>query len=1049
MTIEPPRPAPEGERRWTAVLLADMVNYSEVSNTVGPEKAYALISRVVDLAVREIEAHGGKVLSFGGDSVLASFGAPVAMEDASLQSCRAALAFLKALDQEGDALTRQFGARPQFRVGVSGGMVVLGNLGLGQKMDLGIMGQPVIEASRLEAIAEPGQVLLSAPLHAEVEGSTRTRPIGAHRLKGLSGPVEVFELLSVPADAPRFLSSSGRGLVALIGRADELDRLDHALGREAPGRRSALLTGAAGLGKSRLVHALTTRLEGRMRVVLGQCSPLEQAAPFHPFVHILRQLSGAAPGASGAETISALEKALAGRRSAAALGPVFRGGPDAASPGELSEGEGATILNAMAEVLELLVRDEPALIVIEDAHWIDSSSRRLLERLLRADSTYTAPLLITARPGPQMGWAAEASACQIDLRPLNAGESAALAAAHLARGPVSPALARRVHEISEGSPLVAEQFLRALITADALTDTDEGIGIKPGSNIDMTSGNLQNLVMRQFDSLGPTARRLLQKASVAGRDFSEAVLDGPDTGSAAPHLQEAAEAGLVQRAGEDGQSWRFSHALLRDVIHGSVLEEQRCKLHLEIARTLEAGGADSEVLAYHFDRGRDRRQAVRYLIAAGRKSLRLYDLGQVDANFSRAQDYLQRDPGLAPDADYNQMAIGWLQALTIRGDMGRAIRIGRVCLPRVEASGDEPSLDMAQAYYAAALAHARDYGQGLRICEAGIARAEARGDQLSAAWMHLALLRIYQETNALPRADFEARAERAIAIANQGGAVRLEMQLIYLLSAFYRSIGQMRLSRETLLRLRQIATSSDDLRVHGFACWAEAIILQMGQENEASRALLEEGRRVALPGTADVVVTRTFLLANMVLGPNPDAAREELDQMLELTRRMEDFNLIHVARLTHAVLLLRTGDLARGWAELGEIIEEMNRTGTVVFAWLTHLMRAELHLIVAGRLTPPPGGGNPPRKRPGPADLAKWIQLRLSVGSAVRRDLAAFRALCPDEGGAIEARGLIVESCLTRDRARRKALLERARTLSLEEELPNLARQAAMLLQQI
>ena len=148
----------EGQRRWTAVLLTDMAGFSAISEEIGPENVYILLGRVIEIATACVERHGGHTIDYAGDSILAAFGAPIALENASLNACRAALDFLQEIERAGPQLRKQFGVRPSFRVGIGGGQVVFGNLGLNEKLDQSIIGPPVNQAARLEALAAGGEV---------------------------------------------------------------------------------------------------------------------------------------------------------------------------------------------------------------------------------------------------------------------------------------------------------------------------------------------------------------------------------------------------------------------------------------------------------------------------------------------------------------------------------------------------------------------------------------------------------------------------------------------------------------------------------------------------------------------------------------------------------------------------------------------------------------------------------------------------------------------------------------------------------------------------
>ncbi len=1042
-----------GERRWTAVLMADMAESTAITEQIGNEKAYQLLTRLIAMAVTAVKAEGGTALTFGGDSLLAAFGAPVAVEDASLRACRAALSFQAAIAQSSDAIEQRFGVRPQFRIGISGGMVVVGHLGPDAGMDLNIMGQPVNAVARLQELAQPGQILLTDTMFEQVAGEVDTTDLGPQSLKGIAGRPHVFALHKTLDAKVRFAGRIRRGLVDMVGRRAQLTALRDAVTTAPPGWQMALVEGPPGIGKSRLLHDLRLSLQNERQVFQGQCRYGSQA-PYQPLIDILLAVSQVHPAEGPEAVLAGLGQVLGDDLDLEPLRHVIA---PAASVADMATASNVALAlrETLKQALTRLYVTTPCLVVIEDVHWIDGSSRSLLVDLMRqTESAISCPFLLTSRPEGAQVWAQNDLGITLQLQALTQEETRDLASRRVRSADLAPSLIKRLFETSEGNPLFIEEIMRYLGAIDALMDSPLGLIIRPGVAVDLASGNLQHLVMARVDALPAPMRQTLRFAAVQGRQFSQTVLETAEQGQdLTPHLAEAADRGLIEPepGGAPGQ-WRFRHALLRDAIYGSLLEDSRLRMHRIIGQAIETANTDHldevcEALAFHFDTADDPARALPYLIQSARKALQVYDLTDVDRLLLLVRDRLRRDPALIDQAKLDRMVVIWLEAMSFKGDFARAIEVGREFLPKLRAGGNERAIEIAVSHYATALTHTRDYPQAIELAQNGIAQAQKRGDDMSAAWLHLPLLRAYEETSSVSHATFSALAEDTLRKAESLGETRLKMQIIYLQAAHFRSIGKMTLARERNNALRDCAISEKDKRGQGFAAWSQTLLYQVVEENEAAVALAEASMSLTLPGTADKHVLMSLWAANTVLGKNPVAARATLDQMLALARTYLDFNIIQGNSLIDAIYHLRLGKVTIGWARLCAVVDDTRNSGNVAFSRYFHLVRAEILLKVAGLMKePPPGSGYPdrsvvPAPKPGLGDTVTLIKLRLKARRMAVADLAYFRANFHGDGtGVHEARALTCEALLTRDPVLRAASLRRAALLADEEGLAILKR---------
>jgi class 3 adenylate cyclase len=1041
----------DGERRWTAVLMADMAGSTAITQQIGTEKAYQILTRLIGMAIKAVEAEGGTALTFGGDSLLAAFGAPIAVEDASLRACRAALAFQAALAQESDAIKRRFGFRPEFRIGISGGMVVVGNLGPQAGMDRNIMGQPVNTAARLQELAAPGQILLSAAMFEQVAGEVECTDLGPQSLKGIAGQSKVFALHKTLDASERFAGRIRRGLVDMVGRRKQLDAVRHAIDAAGQGWQLLLVEGPPGIGKSRLLHDLRLSLQGERHVVQGQCRAGSQA-PYQPLLDVLLSIAGVDPSEGAEAVLAGLAQNLGSDLDLRPLRHVIAPNTESASA-PVGSNFALALRETLRQALERVFAKEPSLLVIEDAHWIDGSTRSLLDEMLLPALAQampcSCPILLTTRREGVAHWAQLPPIMTLHLTPLNYAETRDLASRRVRNAVLAPALAQRLFEKSEGNPLFIEEIMRYLGSIDALIESPEGLTIKQGQEFDLTGGNLEHLIMARVDALPAATRQTLRYAAVQGRQFRQDVLQEVQPGQDLPaQLAEAADRGLIEPLpGGSKTQWRFRHALLRDAIYSSLLEDNRLPMHHTIGSAIEKlnlGPTEdiSETLAFHYVAASEPKLAAPHLIQSARKALQVYDLNEVDRLLRLVRDMLHNDPALIDQRRIDRMAVVWLEAMVMKGAFSDAIDVGREFLPKLRAGGNERAIEIAVSHYATALAHARDYPQAIELALNGIAQAQKRGDTMSAAWLHLPLLRAYEETNALSHSAFMELTNQTLHTAETLGETRLKMQVIYLQAANYRSNGRINLARNRNAALRDYAISQTDKRAQGFAAWAQALLLQISEEHEAAVKLAEESQPLTLPGTADAHVLQAIWVANTVLGRNPTSARAALDDILSLSRGYMDYNIIQGCELIDAVYHLRLGKIAKGWALLCKVIDETRDSGNVTFSRYFHLVRAEILLKIAGLSKEPPLSADypdrsivPPPKL-GVKDILTVLKLRLRAKKLAAADLVYFRNNFSEAGlGVHEARVLTCEALLTRDRSTRTAMLQQAAKLAQDEGL--------------
>jgi class 3 adenylate cyclase len=590
--------AQRAERWHLTVLFIDLVGSTALSERLDPEEMRELTLDFQTRAAREAARFGGHLAKFLGDGALAYFGWPRAHEDDAERAVRAARAIL----DEVAGIAVPGGGRLAARAGIATGPVMVEEgHGVGAAAETGISGETPNLAARLQAVAEPAEIVIAASTQRLVAGLFACADLGRRPLKGFTEPQPAFRVEREEGAETRFEARHALPrLPPILGRRQELARLLASWREAAHGRgRLVLLAGEAGIGKSRLVQALLQRVASRPHVRLRyQCSPFHVDSAFWPVVEQIAR-------AAGIGTDMAADQRLERLRSFLAASPAVGAGDDLATLAQLlaipvpggappvapAERKRRT-LEALLRQLHGLMARSPVLLVVEDAHWIDPSTSELLDLAFAELHRGQALAVVTYRPEFAPPWRPVARAATLSLAPLARGDARALAA-RVAPGLPDELLARVV-ERADGVPLFLEELSRAAAESLAAAGTRTPATV-PAS--------LHDGLMARLDRLGG-ARRIAQAGAAIGRSFTWAVLseivDLP-ADRLDPALGDLVAAGLVTQQGVGAESrYVFKHALVQDAAYDSLLKSHRRELHGRIADALaRRGDTAPEFLAHH------------------------------------------------------------------------------------------------------------------------------------------------------------------------------------------------------------------------------------------------------------------------------------------------------------------------------------------------------------------------------------------------------------------------------------------------------------------
>ncbi len=647
------------ERRQVTVMFCDLVGSTELSERLDPEELRELLTRYQEVCGDVVNRLDGHIAKYMGDGILVYFGYPRAHEDDAYRALRAGLGIVAAF-QDPQATIAPPGVDLSVRVGITTGLVVAGDVGSGERIEENaIVGETPNIAARLQSLAEPNTVVVGDATRRLVEGLFELDALGPRTLKGISRPVGVYRVREERGSLDRSQGRTRLRMTPLVGRAEEIGMLLKRWAQAKEGEAQVvLLSGEAGIGKSRMVRDLQERLNDELRNrVLYFCSPFHRNSAFYPVVDQLERALRFVNHDTTQQKLDKLETVLHTLRlpkeqfapvlaSLLSLSPLAGHGAPSLSPEELKKKLQETL---MAIVAAMAQRD-PIFMVVEDAHWIDPSTLDLIGLLierLRKDRFF---LLVTFRPEFQSPWEDYSHVTTLRLNHLTRKESMAMLAKVADDKSLPDEVRDRIVAETDGVPLYVEELTKTVIESGMLRESD-GRYVLTGTLGELSiPTSLQDSLMERLDRLGPT-KDVVQLASVIGRSFSHELL-AAITPLSADELDQALhgliESNLIYRRGLPSHvGYEFKHALVRDAAYESLLKTTRQKYHRRIAQALEEHFPDTavtepEILAYHFETAGDAGSALAYWQRSGELASRRSANAEAVSHFNRGLQLLER-----------------------------------------------------------------------------------------------------------------------------------------------------------------------------------------------------------------------------------------------------------------------------------------------------------------------------------------------------------------------------------------------------------------------
>jgi class 3 adenylate cyclase len=650
-------PEDRAERRQVTVMFSDLVGSTALSARMDPEDLREVISAYQKCVAETVGRLGGFIAKFMGDGVLVYFGYPHAHEDDAERAVRAGLKLVAAIS------CLKTHAALQTRVGIATGLVVVGDLiGSGASQEQAIVGETPNLAGRLQGVAEPNQVVIAESTRKLVGNLFEFEDLGAKELKGISGPVRRWAALRPASVESRFDAYHATGMTELVGREEELDLLLRRWSRAKSGEgQVVLLSGEAGIGKSRLTAALLERLAAEPHTRLRYfCSPQRTDSALYPIISQMERAAGFTHDDTAQAKLDKLDALLARsftpRQDAALLADMLSLPNDGRYPTlELvPQQRRQKTLEALTAQLEALSRQKPVLMILEDAHWADPTSMEAFSRAVDRTRTFCVLLIVTYRPEFEPPWTGRPNVTVLTLNRLGEREIAAMIDRVTGNKRLAESVKHDIIERTDGIPLFVEEITKAVLEAENEGATDRAVAAIPSPSLAVPA-SLHASLMARLDRLG-SAKEVAQIGAVIGREFPHALVAAV-TRKEEPELRSALDrligAGLLFRQGVPPHAiYLFKHALVQDAAYGTLLREPRRALHARIAEILggqftEIAENQPELLARHCTEAGLIEKAARLWGKAGQRSLERSALVEAIEQLTRALDQIATLPASA------------------------------------------------------------------------------------------------------------------------------------------------------------------------------------------------------------------------------------------------------------------------------------------------------------------------------------------------------------------------------------------------------------------
>jgi len=654
------RSALEGERKLVTVLFADVANYTSMAEKLDPEEVHQIMDGCFKILLDEIHRYEGTINQFTGDGVMALFGAPVAHEDHAQRGCYASLSIQQAIGEYGEKILNECGVDFKMRIGLNSGLVIVSSIGDDLRMDYTAIGDTTNLASRMESTAKTGTILLSANTQKLVQDFFEFESLGKLEVKGKEEAQAAYKLTRAAAVKTRIEAAAAKGLTTFVGRSRQLRALKEAYEKTRSGVGQVIgVVGEPGVGKSRLLFELKYILPNREYTYLeGRCLQYGGSMLYLPILDILRSYLGIEEGDREFIIKKKLQEKLLQldehfKSHLPPLQDLLSLKIDDEKYSQLNPGQKK--VNTFEAIRDILIRDSqkrPVVMAVEDLHWIDKNSEELLNYLIEWIPNAAILLVLLYRPEYTHQWGSKSYYSKIGVNQLSMSTSAELVQAILKDDEVEPELRELILNRAGGNPLFVEELTCSLLENGSIQKKDfQYVLTRKASEIKVPD-TIQGIIAARIDRVEENLKRIMQMASVIGREFAFRILQ------TILGMREELKSQLLNLQGLEFISEKrlfpeleyiFKHALTQEVAYNSLLQKRKKEIHEKIGAAIESLYPDKlleyyELLAYHYGRSDNLGKAWEYLDLANQKTAKLNAMEDAKAYFDHAMQLLDNLP---------------------------------------------------------------------------------------------------------------------------------------------------------------------------------------------------------------------------------------------------------------------------------------------------------------------------------------------------------------------------------------------------------------------
>ena len=649
-----------GERKVVTVLFADVANYTGMSEKLEPEEVHQIMDGCFKILMDEIHHYEGTINQFTGDGIMALFGAPVAHEDHAQRACRAALAIQKAMKGYAQKIEKDCHIAFKLRIGLNSGPVIVGSIGDDLRMDYTAVGDTTNLASRMEGLARQGSILVSNNTYKLAGEFFEFEPLGKLAVKGKQKPVEAYELIRAGEIETRIEAAAVKGLTRFVGRKKSVAALMEVWDRAKSGAGQVVgMVGEAGVGKTRLLLEFKKQLpQDKFTYLEGRCLHYGSSMAYLPIMDILRSFFEIKKEDRNfiiqkkiKDKLFSLDERLV--NILPSLQDLLSLGVEDKAYLQLQPGEKK--LRIFEAIRDLLIREgerRPLILAVDDLHWIDRTSQECLGYLIEWLANARILLVLLYRPEYTHQWESKSYYSRVGLEQLSTQVSAELVQAILSDGKVVSELRELILSKAGGNPLFVEELTHNLLENGSIHRKDsQYVLTRKASEIDVPE-SIQGIVAARMDRLEENLKRIMQVASVIGREFAFRILQ------TIMGMRQELKSHLLNLQGLEfiyekslfpELEYIFKHALTQEVAYNSLLQKRRQQIHEKIGQAIESLYAERleefyEALAFHYARSDNKLKAIEYLDLASQKAVELCAMEEAITYFNEAMKLLDELP---------------------------------------------------------------------------------------------------------------------------------------------------------------------------------------------------------------------------------------------------------------------------------------------------------------------------------------------------------------------------------------------------------------------